>query len=69
MFVNIAEENCEQTIYFVLKQQTTGAIEYCGMNDKNYELAEALVPKTYLQLAAQARHQRENLLTNLLAQV
>jgi hypothetical protein len=39
------------------------------MNEKNYELAQSLVPKSYLTLAAQAHHQREHLLTNLLAQV
>ena len=42
---------------------------YYRMNEKNYELAQSLVPKSYLTLAAQAHHQREHLLTNLLAQV
>lgn len=39
------------------------------MNEKNYEIALSLVPKSYLTLASQAHQQRQNLLTNLLAQV
>lgn len=39
------------------------------MNEKNYEIALSLLPKSYLTLASQAHQQRQNLLTNLLAQV
>ncbi len=39
------------------------------MNEKNLQLAQGLISKSYIEQSAQSLHQRENLLTDLMSQV